>query len=186
MKWTVEICARVCHHLDLANMKLRAGRVAISGILPSQMIRYDRRRQPSLSYHSIFDGMAYIHQLKRPVHIVQLPFLTTRLHAFLDHYLEICSHSAGQDHFAGCGTQTQLLSITSCALRLSCQLFQQTRSQEKLILRTEFHHFKAKSLSQPLHLGPINRGGNVTFPWSRQYVVDKLMSTIGSQCSPRT
>src|ERR1041384_4152353 len=68
MKRAIEIRSRVCHHLDLPDMKLGPGRVTCRRIFATEKIADHRRRQTFVSDHSMLDRVTYINQLKLTRH----------------------------------------------------------------------------------------------------------------------
>src|ERR1043165_2762504 len=69
MKRAIEIRSRVCHHLDLPDMKLGPGRVTCRRIFATEKIADHRRRQTFVSDHSMLNRVTYINQLKLTRHL---------------------------------------------------------------------------------------------------------------------
>src|SRR5438128_5223247 len=66
MKRTVEISSRVGHHLDLADLKLGARRVAIFRLFAAEVIRDDRRRQTLVGDQAVLDCVTEVDEF--PIH----------------------------------------------------------------------------------------------------------------------
>ena len=62
MKRRVEIGAGISHHFDLADLEFRPVGVQGSRLLSAEKVANERRRQPPISDHAIFDRVAQVNQ----------------------------------------------------------------------------------------------------------------------------
>src|SRR5450432_3253409 len=69
MKGAVEISAGVCHHLNLADVKLGAAFVHLSRILTAEIIRDHWRGQTLVGNHPVFDRMTEVDEHPSPLMI---------------------------------------------------------------------------------------------------------------------
>src|SRR4051794_1301741 len=54
----VEVGSGICHHLDLANLKLNTRSVVAARCFPAHVIADERARQTGVGDHSVLDGVA--------------------------------------------------------------------------------------------------------------------------------
>jgi hypothetical protein len=54
MKWTVEVGAGICDHLNFADLKLSTGCIVRLRIFARQMVGDNRSREPLISNHPVF------------------------------------------------------------------------------------------------------------------------------------
>ena len=60
VKRTIEISSRISHHLDLADVKLGAGRVMLARLFTAEIITDDWRRQAFISNQAVLDRVTEI------------------------------------------------------------------------------------------------------------------------------
>src|SRR5712692_3133013 len=63
MEWTIQVRAGIGHHLDLANLKLRARSVMFLRLFATEKVTDQRRRQASVSDQAVLDRVTEIDEL---------------------------------------------------------------------------------------------------------------------------
>src|ERR1700732_5190566 len=68
VKWRVEIGAGICHHLDLADLKLGSWGVVLPRGFAAQVVADDRGGQAFVGYEAVLDGVTQIDQFAGSSH----------------------------------------------------------------------------------------------------------------------